>query len=68
MAKRNPHPNQSPDELYRRVHLDDPGRAGGLAEFIHALAAILARLDAEQHHPVQSDPPQNAADRHKEEL
>jgi hypothetical protein len=46
--------NQHLDDLRKRVTLTEPGRAGGLAEFMHALAAILARLDAERQGRVQS--------------
>lgn len=48
------------------IRLREPGSAGGIAEFIHALAAILARLDAEQQRRVQSDLPQNAKPERKE--
>ncbi|NNJ12922.1 hypothetical protein EKD04_021575 [Chloroflexales bacterium ZM16-3] len=67
MAKRTPHPTL-PDDLRDRVRLDSPGRAGGMTEFVHALAAILARLDAEQRGRVQSEPPQGSAEERKEQL
>ena len=67
MSKRTPQPDESHKELFRRVRLGEPGRAGGLTEFVHALAAILARLDAEQHDLVQSEPPQDTADEGKEQ-
>lgn len=59
--------NQRLDDLRERVTLTEPGRAGGLAEFIHALAAILARLDAERQGRVQSAPSQDTATRSKEQ-
>jgi hypothetical protein len=67
MAKRTRHPTTSPEELFPRVRLDSPGRDGGLIEFVHALAAILARLDAEERRDVQSDAPHESLGQRTEE-
>lgn len=67
MAKRTPHPTDPPDDVFRRVRLSAPGRSGGLTEFAHAVAAILARLDAEERNRVQSDTPQESGEERREE-
>ena len=67
MTKRTRHPTASPEELFRRVRLDSPGREGGLVEFVHAIAAILARLDAEERRDVQSDAPYESVGKRTEE-
>lgn len=65
MAKPHDNPEATPLQP-SRIRLKPPGTSGGLTEFIHALAAILARLDAEQRGRVQSDSPQDPADQRKE--
>lgn len=50
----------------REIIVTEAGEGGSLHEFVHALAAILARLDAEQRNGVQSDSPQDAIDKRKE--
>lgn len=50
----------------REIIVTEAGKCGSLHEFVHALAAILARLDAEQRNRVQSDSPQNPPDQRKE--
>jgi hypothetical protein len=51
----DPQANSDEDStLARRVSLTEPGRDGGLSEFFHVLATILARIDNEQRHRVQS--------------
>lgn len=49
------------------ILITEPRGSGGLQEFIHALAAILARIDSEQRHPVQSSPSPASDTERKEE-
>jgi hypothetical protein len=49
-----------------KITLHKPGAAGGLQEFVYTLAAILARLDADQRDRVQSTSPQHLNDKRKE--
>jgi hypothetical protein len=54
-----------PDDLRERIYITAPGRGGGLREFIHVVASILVRLDAEQQVGVQSASRENDASQQK---
>jgi hypothetical protein len=47
-----------PKRFPRRLRITAPGRDGGLAELIHALAVIVARLDRESQERGTPEPAQ----------
>lgn len=66
MTERTNH-SAAPDDLRERVTLTEPAGSSGLGEFVHALAAILARLDVERRDRVQSEPFAHTAPQSKEQ-
>jgi hypothetical protein len=56
----------APNAQRREIIVTEASDCGSLHEFVHALAAILARLDAEQQNRVQSDSSQDVTDERKE--
>lgn len=66
MAK-HPSKDAASDVQRREIIVTEASTCGSLHEFMHALAAILARLDAEQRNRVQSNSPQDSTDKRKED-
>jgi hypothetical protein len=58
---RSTHNQQDRPPQQSQITLTEPGRTGGLREFMHVLAAILARIDKEYQHRVQSQAPEEGS-------